>query len=90
MDYIQKVNEISKGLTVREMQEKEKILQTPENKKYPYKNTSKVSVGEYFPSLENKLNLVIPFVLQKNMTAHLLIIKHVSKMTMDDLAFIFF
>ena len=58
MDYIQKVNEISQGLTVREMQEKEKVLLTPENKKYPYKNTSKVSVGEYYPTLEDKLNLV--------------------------------
>jgi hypothetical protein len=58
MDIVRKIEENEKGLTLRQKQERESIMEKSDQYKYPYKNTCKISVGEYFASLEDKLNLL--------------------------------
>lgn len=58
MDYLREIEKIEKPLTVRQIQDIDRITPKAESSKYPYKNTMKKSTGEYFATLEDKINLV--------------------------------
>ena len=58
MDIVRRIEDNEKGLTLRQTQEKESIMEKSNDHKYPYRNTCKKSVGEYFASLEDKLNFL--------------------------------
>ncbi len=58
MDIVRKLEASEKGLTVRQKNEIDTVLEKGDYHKYPIKNTCKKAVGEYFATLDDKLNLV--------------------------------
>jgi hypothetical protein len=58
MDVIKEIDDFDKQLTRREFELKHSVLAKDEQHVYPYKNTCKKAVGEYFATTEDKLNVI--------------------------------
>jgi hypothetical protein len=50
--------EAKENLTFRQLHERHSVQEKPDAHKYLYKNTCKKSVGEYFATTEDKINLL--------------------------------
>jgi hypothetical protein len=55
MDYLKEFENIDKRRNIRENQELIKITHKDESQVYPYRNTSKKCVGEYYAKIEDKI-----------------------------------
>jgi hypothetical protein len=58
MDFVKQFEKDDEKLTWKERMERESILGKSDDHKYPFKNTCKKSVGEYFATKQDKVNLV--------------------------------
>lgn len=57
MDQYRELENLTKSDTTKVRQQKFKIAGQEESKKYPYKNTCHKTVGEYFPTINDKINV---------------------------------
>jgi hypothetical protein len=58
MNIVRQLDAKEKGLTLRQIQEIESLMEKSNDHKYPVKNTCKKAVGEYFATMEDKVNLL--------------------------------
>ena len=59
MDFYKQFEELGKKRSVKEAQEVEKITRKEESRLLPYKSTSKKGTGEYYATLQDKINVII-------------------------------
>jgi len=59
MDFFKQFEQLGQKRTVKEAQEVEKITRKEESRLFPYKSTSKKGTGEYYATLQDKINVII-------------------------------
>ena len=58
MDFYKELENIPVDRPHRELQEISKIAGKEEDRKYPYRNTCHKTVGEYFPTINDKIKVI--------------------------------
>lgn len=58
MDFYKELENTLREVPTRERQETGRITSKPEHKKLPYKNTCHKTIGEYFPTIDDKIKLL--------------------------------
>jgi hypothetical protein len=66
MDFYKLLDNQSKHIPQRQIQELERISSKVEDKKYPYRNTANRSVGEYPPTMNDRIKVII-FLIKFNL-----------------------
>ena len=63
MDFLNELNKIDEHIPLRQRQELEKISRKSDERLIPYKNTCYKTTGEYFPRLQDRINVILNFYL---------------------------
>ncbi len=59
MDFYKELEKVDKKVPVRAQQELARYISKPDDKKFPYRNTAHKSVGEYFPTIDDKIKVIL-------------------------------
>jgi hypothetical protein len=58
MDFYRELEKIDEKVPLRKRQEMFRYSGKPDSQKFPYRNSAHKSVGEYFPSINDKIKVI--------------------------------
>jgi hypothetical protein len=58
MDFYRELEKIDRKVPLRKHQEFLRYYGKPDDQKFPYRNTARKSVGEYFASIDDKIKVI--------------------------------